>query len=335
MTASPSELLTGDLDPVDAATAWMNSAGWAFAFVALFALTVVFPTGHLGGGRRLSQFALGSMLAMATLIAVAPTISVSVAPDGLQMVVPNPGALLPDAGAWSVIPTSDTFYSMMLVVFAGGLVALLRAVPPRDRLAAPAVPLARGGDRCSSSASDRRLGDVSNHHLRRVDRLGTSSPTCSTYPAVPLAIVVAVLRYRLFEIDRIISRTLAYAVVTATLALVFVGVVLGLQAVLERFVGGNTIAVAASTLVVAALFQPLRRRVQAVVDRRFDRARYDAQRTADAFAAQLRDETDLETLGASSSRRSSTAPLEPAGVLGLGSWSRFGFVTKSADVDLP
>jgi hypothetical protein len=110
--------------------------------------------------------------------------------------------------------------------------------------------------------------------------------------------MVAVLRYRLFEIDRIISRTLGYAIVTVTLAIVLVAGIIGLQALLEPFVGGNTIAVAGSTLLVAAMFQPLRRRVQAVVDRRFNRARYDAQRTVDAFADQLRDRTDLESLGA-------------------------------------
>ncbi len=80
---------------------------------------------------------------------------------------------------------------------------------------------------------------------------------------------------------------------TLTLAIVFIGIVLGLTAVFESFTTGNTVAVAASTLVVAALFQPLRRRVKARVDRRFDRARYDGQRTAEAFAGLMRDETDL------------------------------------------
>ena len=110
----------------------------------------------------------------------------------------------------------------------------------------------------------------------------------------PIAIGIAILRYRLYEIDRIISRTLSYARRdrdprrSSSSA-----VVLGLQAVLEPLTGENTIAVAASTLVVAALFQPLRRRVQRVVDRRFNRARYDAQRMAEAFAERLRDEVDI------------------------------------------
>ena len=116
------------------------------------------------------------------------------------------------------------------------------------------------------------------------------------YLGLPVAIGIAVLRYRLYEIDRIISRTIGYAVVTVTLAATFAGAILLFQSVLAPLTAGNTVAVAASTLVVAALFQPLRRRVQAVVDRRFSRARYDAERTVAAFASQLRDEVNLESL---------------------------------------
>jgi hypothetical protein len=112
----------------------------------------------------------------------------------------------------------------------------------------------------------------------------------------PIAIGIAVLRYRLYEIDRIISRTLGWAIVTGLLVAVFALLVVGLQAVLSGFTQGQTLAVAASTLVAATLFQPVRRRVQHAVDRRFDRARYDAERTATAFAERLRDETDIATV---------------------------------------
>jgi hypothetical protein len=114
--------------------------------------------------------------------------------------------------------------------------------------------------------------------------------------AIPMAIGIAILRYRLYEIDRIISRTLSYAIVTATLAVVFVTGVLGLQALLSPVTQNDTLAVAVSTLIVAALFQPLRSRVKRVVDRRFDRTRYDGQRTAEAFARELRDEVDLDAI---------------------------------------
>jgi hypothetical protein len=117
-----------------------------------------------------------------------------------------------------------------------------------------------------------------------------------SFSGFPIAIGIAVLRYRLYEIDRIISRTIAWAAVTTVLVAVFAGVVVALQAVLIGFTQGETLAVAASTLVAAALFQPLRRRVQRIVDRRFDRATYDAQRTVEAFAVRLRDEMALDAV---------------------------------------
>jgi hypothetical protein len=115
---------------------------------------------------------------------------------------------------------------------------------------------------------------------------------------MPIAIGMAVLRYRLYEIDRLISRTVGWALVTGILVAVFAGLVVGLQALLASFTQGQTLAVAASTLVAFALFQPVRRRVQRAVDRRFDRARYDGERTAQAFAARLRDQVELRGLEA-------------------------------------
>ena len=106
--------------------------------------------------------------------------------------------------------------------------------------------------------------------------------------AMPFIVGMAILRYRLYEIDRIISRTLAYVLITVMLIGAYGALVILLGGPLAGIGGGDTISVALSTLVVAALFQPLRRRVQAVVDRRFDRARYDGQRLADAFAGRLR-----------------------------------------------
>ncbi len=113
------------------------------------------------------------------------------------------------------------------------------------------------------------------------------------FSSVPVAIAFAVLRYRLYEIDRIISRTIGWALVTGLLVAVFAAGVVALQTALAGFTQGQTLAVAASTLLAFALFQPLRRRVQLAVDRRFNRARYDAARTVDAFAARLRSVIDL------------------------------------------
>ena len=128
--------------------------------------------------------------------------------------------------------------------------------------------------------------------------------------ALPVSIGVAILKYRLYEIDRIISRTLAYAIVTGLLVGVYAGLVLLATQVL-RF--HSTVAVAASTLAAAALFSPLRRRVQHVVDRRFNRARYNADQTVAAFAARLKDAVDLDAIRDDLASVASQA-LEPAHV---------------------
>ena len=113
---------------------------------------------------------------------------------------------------------------------------------------------------------------------------------------LPLATGAAILRYRLYDLDRIISRTVAYGLLTALLIGVYVGLVFLLGRLLDPATGDSALAVAASTLAVAALFQPARRRVQALVDRRFNRRRYDAARTIQDFSVRLRQEVDLDAL---------------------------------------
>jgi hypothetical protein len=120
-----------------------------------------------------------------------------------------------------------------------------------------------------------------------------------SYAGIPVAVGFAVLKYRLYDIEVVINRTLVYGSLTAMLALVYFGGVATTQAIFRALTGQEEqpqLAVVVSTLVIAALFNPLRRRIQSFIDRRFYRRKYDAAKTLEAFSAKLRDETDLDAL---------------------------------------
>jgi hypothetical protein len=135
--------------------------------------------------------------------------------------------------------------------------------------------------------------------------LGYASPDVASFGAgvaalgvllIPISAALAILRYRLYDIDIVIERTLVYGATTAAIAVAFFGGLVLLQAALRPITSGSELAVAASTLVSFALFQPIRRWIQQIVDRRFYRSRYDAARTLDAFAEDVRDDVDLESV---------------------------------------
>ena len=146
--------------------------------------------------------------------------------------------------------------------------------------------------------------------------LTTAVVSAAGFALLPVAVGVAVLRYRLFEIDRIVSRTVSYGLLSAALVGLYLLVVALLRPLLEPLTGSSALAVAASTLAVAAVFNPVRRRLQAAVDRRFDRARYDAARAVDAFAARLRNQVDLDEITAGL-RDTVTATVAPGRVARL------------------
>ena len=310
---------SGALVPSDLVTAigiWGSGCGWSLAFLGILCLSLTFPEGRLpsGWGGRLSTLAIGAMVVLVLAVAFNPLVNVILVNESFDFFAPNPATIAPDAFFWDLIPTTDVLYNAMLVLVGLGLVAMLAR-------ARHATGLVRLQYRWLIAALILIVISTAVWAVatigRGMDAFGVAFiPVLLGYAAVPAAIAVAVLRYRLYEIDRIISRTLSWATVTAVLVVVFAGLVVGLQALLTDVTQGQTLAVAASTLAAFALFQPVRRRVQRGVDRRFDRARYDSELTAAAFAERLRTVVDLETV-AGDLTRSVDRALRPSA---LGLW---------------
>jgi hypothetical protein len=272
-------------------------------FYLYLLLVTVLPSGRLPTGRwgGLTRVALAIGLVSVAAGWVMPVIYATVIgyPTGMPVPVHNPVAVLPDLPIWRVI-TSETVGLPILVMVVPAAISLVvrtrrsRGIEHQQlRWIASSIGFVvlavAAGFAIGSLAPDAYNGPAGGLAWM---------PALVAFPTVPIAIGIAVLRYRLYEIDRIISRTLMYGLLTAVLVGVYaVGFVL-LQAVLARFTsGGGTIAVAVSTLAAFALSQPLRRRLQSTMDRRFNRSRYDAERTVEGFAAHLRDEFDVDRLG--------------------------------------
>ena len=310
-------LIRGDGTPRDTAIAWFNAWSGRAVFVGFLALTIVFPSGRLSVGRgRRADIAL---LAIATAILVvtpfAPTLSVDPTGSTVSIVIANPVGILPGpADAWSeILETADLVYIALLAIGVVRLLLRYRRSTGVERLQFRWLVAA-----FSSILAAIVFGLAVTAILGAAVGPAAWIPVSIAYSTIAIAIGIAVMRYRLFEIDRIISRTIAYLVVTGLLAAVFGAVVLVLSSVLAQFGQSESIAVAVSTLAVAAIFQPVLRAVRDRVDRRFNRARYDAERTATSFAARLRDQVDVGAV-ATDLRDTVRATVRPASV---GLWIR-------------
>jgi hypothetical protein len=266
--------------------AWTATIGLLPAlFILLPTVGLVFPDGQLPGSRwRVPYAACVALLVVGVvLMTVAPWVPIEEQP------VPNPFAL-------DGVPTAASE--------VGGALAAIAVFTGFGLAVAGMIGRFRRGDALERAQLKWLLAALTAAgivfplsfatDIGPADLIDVGSVIVGAL--IPLAIGIAILRYRLYAIDRLISRTVSWALVTGVLVLVFAGLVVGLQALLVDVTQGQTLAVAASTLAAFALFQPVRRRVQRTVDRRFDRARYDAERTAAAFADRLRDQVALETV---------------------------------------
>jgi cytochrome b subunit of formate dehydrogenase len=268
-------------------------AGWSTVLLQLvtilhFAIGFLFPSGR-AQSPRWGRF-LWLFWAFAVVFAVISLIQ----PGPLQLIpaLENPFGFGPDLrGGRPIAPILVVAAVIVFVSLAISMVARYRSAGLTERQQLKWFVLALG-------VSSIGLGIATTEGLFNDRPENGMGLTVYVYAGaiIPIAIGIAILRYRLYDIDRIISRTIAYAAVTAMIGAIFTALLVVLTGLMTTVAGGESLAVAASTLLAAALFQPLRRGVQVAVDHRFNRVRYDAERTATDFAERLRDEVDLATV---------------------------------------
>ena len=292
--ATAHELQTMTASPLQEAIAWLNAWTVSLTFALFATLAFCYPTGRLARGRwrRFAALVLVVIWGIVIISAFWPVLTVT--PKGAARIVeiPNPIGLLPsrvvdDLSGQSIVPLLLPFVIVASIVAIAGRYAGSRDL---ERLQMRWLVASFGAIAIAILAGFPIIAVF--------DQAGEIAwvPAAAAFTVPPIAIGVAITRYRLYEIDRLISRGLSWAVLSGLLLAVYGGAILLLQTLLGDVIQGQTVAVAGSTLLAAALFQPLRRRIQRVVDHRFNRARYDAERTATDFAERLRGEVDLAAL---------------------------------------
>ena len=277
------------------AALWLSLWPWILMIGLIVFLILLFPTGRLPS-RRWRWFAWLSAavtLIAATLAAISPdAVLYTLGPSDTGFIsLPNPLGVegLPNLNR----PVQALVLILALVATVSLVVVRLRRARGVERLQIKwliyAGAIGFGGMILRTYFSPligESWGQWVGYLVVAVGVLGA-----------PAAIGIAILRYRLYEIDLIINRTLVYGSLTATLALLYFGSVTALQSLFSLLTGqSNTLAIVASTLAIAALFIPLRKRIQSFIDRRFYRRKYDAAKTLEAFGSRLRDQTDLERI---------------------------------------
>jgi len=263
--------------------AWVYRWLWFPAVALILLVPILYPTGRAPGRRW--RVVLNGLIGMVTVITILMMLYPGPLDDGTPPLPDNPVGI----DALESVPGGDALIgiSFFLLVVSAALSMIVR------------FRRSRGDERqqmkwMTFAAVFLAAGVI-------VPNLVGIKDTGDVFFAVsismlPIAFGIAMLKYRLYDIDRLINRTLVYVALTAVLGAAYVGLVLAGQALFSSFAGGSNLAIAASTLVVAALFLPVRSRVQRFVDRRFYRRRYDAQRTLEGFGARLREQVELSAL---------------------------------------
>lgn len=265
-----------------------TGVGWTVSSILTPFLFLLFPTGRLPS-RRWRPFALAVVLVGILALAAGPFL-------------PGENGFLPVANPFGV---GGSFGFALTVVTYGGVALVLLAVLPAAFSLVLRYRRASGTERGQIkwlALAASLLGATIVLDLLAFDVLLGDTLWTALYTAVDaglyVAVGIAILRHRLYDVDLLINRTLVYGAVTLTLALAYLGGVVSLQYVFRALTGGGSqLAIVASTLAIAALFAPLRQRIQGFIDRRFYRRKYDAGETLARFGSRLRDETDLDRLG--------------------------------------
>jgi hypothetical protein len=298
LVSAPGSLLAGEL------ATWLSTITWVPGIASVVFASILFPTGGPPSSRWRPLLVVVSLVLIAGVFAYA---------FGQRQIV------LPRPLEFAESPTVDQTIDNPLALAGAPGMALRTFADFWDRWTTPIVLLAPA----AVIARFRRARGVERQQLKwfafsatvgltilfasfvmpdpgqggareLADALWVSGVI--VIGLIPVSIAIAILRYRLYDIDVLINRTLVYTATTVGIALAFFGGIVVLQSVLRPMTAGNELAVAGSTLLSFALFQPLRRRFQEAVDRRFNRARYDAEQTIERFSSLLRDQVDLEAL---------------------------------------
>jgi hypothetical protein len=281
LVAMPGSLPAGEV------AAWIFAWIWVPSLGLIVFLLLVFPDGRLPGAlwRWVAGFTVSAVVAGAVLAAFSPGAV-------LEHPFENPLGIedLPNASK-----AVEAFMYALVMVGASSMLARLRHAGRVERQQIKWFAYATTVSISGVVLKNTVFPALGGTWVWWVGLVLTTVGLAGS----PVAMGIAILRYRLYEIDLLINRTLVYGSLTVTLALVYFGSVVATQATFRALTGQEQqpqLAIVVSTLVIAALFNPLRRRIQGFIDRRFYRSKYDARKTLEAFSAKLRDETDLDAL---------------------------------------